>query len=246
MASLISALSSIFWNTEEAASPAETEPTDMWTVILSEEGKAAKIDELIHTVRSEFDFPISSTSLTRSRESLEIGMHQGIVLETTEDWKPITHLGSDIVVQMRGRTKEGTISHIGLVHLASERGIDSFKNKLEEILKGCEGKIELFIGGGRSSLYSLHQQVRHYIETVQQKHKHLSLADDCFGVTDLAEVFFQQNDRLYRGSALIQEAGFDDNDRPFMILSASFPKDTPEIKGGEVYSSAQSDYRIKV
>lgn len=247
LASFISAFKEYLWPAASAAPAEDTPSTDKWAVVLSEAGKAAKIGDLIHLVKSNFEFPISSASLSTRMEALEVGMNQGVVVEANEGWKLITHLGPNLVVQMRGKTKEGTISHIGLVHLSSERGVPVFINQLEKLLHFCEGKIELFIGGGTSSSQKLWEKVRGYIDSVNVAHKNrLTLADDCYGITDLAEVYFEQKNRAYIGRASIETAGFDDHNNPFMVLTASFPKGTPVIQDGDVYSMANQDYRIRV
>lgn len=247
LASFISAFKEYLWPAASAA-PAEDNPsTDKWAVVLSEAGKAAKIGDLIHHVKSNFEFPISSASLSTRMEALEVGMNQGVVVDVNEGWKPITHFGPNLVVQMRGKTKEGIISHIGLVNLSNERGITAFKDRLEELLQSCEGKIELFIGGGTASSIKLWEKVRGYIDSVNLVHKNrLTLADDCYGITDLAEVYFEQKNRAYIGTASIAKSGFDDHNNPFMVLTASFPRGTPVIRDGEVYCMADQDYRIRV
>lgn len=247
MASFILACKEYLWPTERAAPAEDTPPTEKWTVVLSEAGKAAKISDLIQHVKSNFEFPVSSASLSTRMEAIELGMNQGVVVDVNESWKPVTHLGPSLVVQMRGKTQEGVISHIGLVHLGNDQGFTVLKDKLETLLQSCEGKIELFIGGGTSSTRKLWEKVRGYIDSVNVVHKNrLTLADDCYGVTDLAEVYFEHKNMAYRGTASIKTAGFDDTNSPFMVLTASFPRGTPAIRDGEVYSMANQDYRIKV
>lgn len=252
MASLFSAVSEWLWPSRVgtppviAASSGETAPTDKWSVFLTHEGKTARIDELIQYVKSDFDFPISSIPFTKKFEALEVGMNQGVVLEVTANWKPITQLGSNVVVQMRGRTKEGTLSHIGLVQLSGAQNINLFKEKLEEILNACDGTIEIFIGGGRASTQKLYESIRQHIDSANKKHKRLTRTDDCYGITNLAEVYFEHRNKAYIGSARIEEAGFDENNAPYMVLTAGFPRGTPPIEDGEVYSMMDQDYRIKV
>jgi hypothetical protein len=147
---------------------------------------------------------------------------------------------------MRGLTQKGTLSHIGLVQLSNERNINVFKEKLEEILKACDGTIEIFIGGGRTSTQKLYEGIRRHIDAANKIHKRLIRADDCYGISYLAEVYFEHMNMAYIGSARIEEAGFDENNAPYMVLTADFPRGTPPIEDGEVYSMMDQDYRIKV
>jgi len=221
-----------------------------WTVALGDQAQYAKFDDLLSHWKPKHGFTFDSLSLIPNTDQelfSGINRDQGDVVEAENRKLFATHLGSEIVIQMRASTTDGAVSHLGLVLVASVNGVKVFKDKLVEILDLSKGTVEIFIGAGRSSSDKNYQAIHSFIEAVQKKHRNrIVLQDDCFSVIDLGTLSFQKGLKTYQGKVEVSTAGFDEENNPFLVPNVRWNGYRGNIQGGEVYSSLGSNHRIKV
>lgn len=202
------------------ASHADAEPSAEWKVKLGEEAEKDGLLEVLN--RANFHYHIDSNyNPPAPTKLLEVSRNRSILLDVN-DLKPgASNIQRAIIIQLRVTDSEGNVSHLGLANLATR--IDALKETFNKLLDHTKGEVEIFIAGGNSSSDKLYQSVRKYIESVQNVHRgRVHLRDDYFKAAAL-EAWLPKEDLPSR-KLQVAEAGFDENNQPFMVLDYPTPE----------------------
>ena len=196
--------------------PEEKKPnrSSEWKVSLGDDATESGIAEVLKDASFKYNIDLNFRP-PNSSHFLEVGQNRGITVKSDTTKPHVSEIKREIIVLFRAIKPDGTISQLGLAHLATR--VDELKNVLNNMLNESGTTVEVYIAGGTSSSNKLYQSVRQYIESVQKVHRHrVSLQDDYYQATDLRAW-------LPKGShpkkeLCVREAGFDLNNEPFMIL----------------------------
>lgn len=188
---------------------------DRITAVISSRGKKTGLPTLINA--SKYKYTISQDYIPPSpSRHLEVSQDRAIVCKVSEVKPYATQIGASIVVQLRGLSATGEVSHLGLSHVS--RNLETFKASIDDMLSQTDGQVELFISGGKSQNEKLYQAIRRHIENVQDLNRgRLTLKDDYFKAADLSSLIQDQRTPIH-GLARLERSGFDNHNNPFMIL----------------------------